>query len=255
MTGTGRTALVTGGARRIGAAITRSLAAAGWRVLLHYNRSQAQARHLAAEITAAGGACALVHADLAQRADVEGLIPRCIGEHGPLDCLVNNASHFAHDEPDSVTWESFEAHIVPNLAAPVFLSRDFARAFGDREDGCIVNMLDQKLVNLNPDFLSYTLAKIALGGLTQVLAMAYAPRIRVCGIAPGITLASGAQGEAAFQRAWRATPLQRSSTPEEIASTVQYLLATPSLTGQMIVLDGGESLAGRARDVVFDDSV
>lgn len=247
-----RTVLITGAARRIGAAVARTLAADGWRVLAHYNRSRGEAETLAAEIKSAGGWCEPVHADLARREDIEALVPRCVAEHGPLDCLVNNASAFVNDTISDVTWASFEAHLVPNLAAPLFLCRDFARAFGDRTGGCIVNMLDQKIENLNPDFLSYTLCKVALSGLTEMLALGFSGRIRVCGIAPGVTLASGAQTEEAFQRAWRATPMGRSSTPGEIANCVRFILATPSLTGQTIILDGGESLRGRPRDVAFD---
>lgn len=247
-----RTVLITGAARRIGATIARTLAADGWRVLAHYNRSRHEAEALAAEIRSTGGWCEPVHADLARREDIEALVPRCVAEHGPLDCLVNNASTFTNDTIGDVTWDSFEAHLIPNLAAPLFLCRDFARAFGDRTGGCIVNMLDQKIENLNPDFLSYTLCKVALSGLTEMLALAFGGRIRVCGIAPGITLPSGTQTEEAFQRAWRATPLGRSSTPEEIAGCVRFILATPSLTGQTIILDGGESLRGRPRDVAFD---
>jgi NAD(P)-dependent dehydrogenase (short-subunit alcohol dehydrogenase family) len=249
---TRRTALITGAGRRIGAAIARGLAADGWKVVVHYHRSAREAKALAAEIAAAGGECALMHADLAKREDIEALVPRCVAEHGPLDCLVNNASSFVNDGIANVTWESFHTNLIPNLAAPLFLSRDFARAFGDREGGCIVNLLDQKVRNLNPDFLSYTLGKVALSGLTEMLAMALGARIRVCGIAPGLTLISGKQTEESFARAWRATPLGRSSTPEEIVSCVRFILATASLTGQTIVLDGGESLRGRARDVAFD---
>ena len=248
-------ALVTGGGRRIGAAIARALAADGWEVVVHYNRSGAEAAALAAEIRAAGGVCGLLQADLSQRGDVEGLLERCIAEFGPLDCLINNASTFNNDTIATVTWDSFQQHLAPNLAAPLLLSRDFAAAFAGREGGCIINLLDQKLANLNPDFLSYTLSKVALAGLTEILAMALSPRIRVCGVAPGLTMISGRQTKASFARAWRDTPLGRSSTPEEIASCVKFILGTPSMTGQTIILDGGESLRGRARDVSFDPAV
>ena len=247
-------ALVTGGGRRIGAAIARALAADGWDLVVHYNRSAADAAALAADIQAAGGTCGLLQADLAARADVEGLIDRCIAQYGPLDCLINNASNFANDTIATVTWDSLQAHLAPNLAAPLLLSRDFAARFAGA-GGCIINLLDQKLANLNPDFLSYTLSKVALSGLTEILAMALSPRIRVNGVAPGLTMISGRQTEASFARAWRDTPLGRSSTPEEIAACVRFILATPSITGQTIILDGGESLRGRARDVSFDPAV
>lgn len=252
MIGHKATVLITGGARRIGAVLARSLAFDGHKVLVHYHRSRDEARELTSEIRASGGLCETVCADLSTREGIEALVPLAIAEHGPLDCLVNNAATFVNDGIDNVTWESFDTHMVPNLAAPLFLSRDFARAFGDRTGGCIINILDQKVANLNPDFLSYTVSKVALHGLTQMLAMAFGERIRVCGVAPGITLISGKQTEESFQRAWRATPLGRSSTPEEIADCVRFILATPSFTGQTIFLDGGESLRGRARDVAFD---
>jgi NAD(P)-dependent dehydrogenase (short-subunit alcohol dehydrogenase family) len=245
-------ALVTGGGRRIGAAIARALAADGWDLVVHYNRSAADAAALAEEIRAAGGICGLVQADLSVREDIEGLIGRCLAEYGPLDCLVNNASTFSNDTIANVTWDSFQAHLVPNLGAPLLLSRDFAASFAGQEGGCIINLLDQKLANLNPDFLSYTLSKVALSGLTEILAMALSPRIRVCGVAPGLTLISGRQTPESFARAWRDTPLGRSSTPEEIASCVRFILATPSMTGQTVILDGGESLRGRPRDISFD---
>lgn len=248
-------ALVTGGGRRIGAAIAQALADGGWDVVIHYNQSATGAEQLAAKIRAAGGTCGLLQADLSKQQDVEGLIDRCIAENGPLDCLVNNASTFANDTIATVTWDSLHAHLAPNLAAPLLLSRDFAASFTGQEGGCIINLLDQKLANLNPDFLSYTLSKVALSGLTEILAMALSPRIRVCGVAPGLTLISGRQTEATFQRAWRDTPLGRSSTPEEIASCVRFILATPSITGQTIILDGGESLRGRARDISYDPAM
>ena len=252
MTDTRGSVLVTGAARRIGAVIARSLASDGYKVLVHYHRSHHEAEALATEIRDGGGLCETVCADLSTREGIETLVPRCVSAYGPLDCLVNNAATFVNDSIENVTWETFDAHVIPNLAAPLFLSRDFARAFGDRTGGCIINILDQKVANLNPDFLSYTISKVALSGLTQMLAMAFGERIRVCGVAPGITLISGKQTEESFERAWRATPLGRSSTPEQIADCVRFILTTPSYTGQTIFLDGGESLRGRARDVAFD---
>jgi NAD(P)-dependent dehydrogenase (short-subunit alcohol dehydrogenase family) len=249
---TARRVLITGAARRIGATIARCLASDGWDVIIHYNTSRGDADALASDIRQAGGRCGLIQADLSERADIESLIPNCIDSYGALDCLINNAATFINDDISSVSWEIFHHQITANLAAPLFLSQQFGRLFGERTGGCIINMLDQKVGNLNPDFLSYTLSKVGLSGLTQVLSMAFKSRIRVCGIAPGVTLISGKQTEEGFQRAWRATPSGRSSTPEEIANCVRFILSTPSLTGQTIVLDGGESVRGRARDVAFD---
>jgi NAD(P)-dependent dehydrogenase (short-subunit alcohol dehydrogenase family) len=247
-----RTVLITGGAKRIGATIARKLAADGWNVIVHYNRSETEAEQLAADIRQSGGICSLVRADLTCRSEVEDLMERCVAFYGSVEILINNASLFYYDDISSVTWESFNEHMSANLIAPVLLCRDFVRLFGDQVDGCIINILDQKLAHLNPDFLSYTISKVGLSGLTSTLAMALAPRIRVCGIAPGIALISGKQTETAFERAWKATPLQRSTTPDEIATCVQFILATRSMTGNTILLDGGESLGGRPRDVAFD---
>jgi NAD(P)-dependent dehydrogenase (short-subunit alcohol dehydrogenase family) len=246
-----RTALVTGAARRIGAAIGRDLAASGWRVVVHYSRSETEARALAADIARSGGSCELVQADLASRTDVEAVFPRALEKVGRIDCLVNNAASFQYDTIDTLSWSSWDAHISANLAAPAFLCRDFARQIPAEGEGVIINLLDQKVGNLNPDFLSYTISKVGLRGLTETLALALAPRIRVCGIAPGVTLISGKQTPESFERAFRATPLGRSSTVEDIVGAVRFILATPSLTGQVLTLDGGESLAGRPRDVAF----
>jgi NAD(P)-dependent dehydrogenase (short-subunit alcohol dehydrogenase family) len=251
----GRNALVTGGSRRIGAAIARMLAADGWRVIVHYNRSAEAAEQLVAEITASGGACQAIQADLSRQDGIEGLIGDCVAAHGRLDCLINNASSFFHDDIRTVTWDSLNDLLKPNLMAPVLLSRDFAAQFDLPEGGCIVNLLDQKIDNLNPDFLSYTLAKVAMGGLTEMMAMALAPRIRVCGVAPGLTMISGKQTEESFQRAWRSAPMGRSSTPEEVAACVRFILSMESMTGETIFVDGGESLRGRPRDVAFDPAL
>ena len=249
------TVLITGAARRVGAAIARGLAADGWNVIVHYHRSAAEAERLAAEIRDAGGVCDTIQADLAARSDVESLMDRCAALHGSVECLINNASTFYYDDVTSVSWESLHDHLASNLIAPVFLCRDFARLHDGRGDGCIINILVQKIANLNPDFLSYTIGKIGLAGLTTTLAMALAGRVRVCGIAPGLALISGNQTDASFQRAWHAPPLRRGATPEEIADCARLILASPSLTGTTMFLDGGESVAGRARDVAFDPSV
>ena len=246
-----RTALVTGAARRIGAAIARGLAADGWRVVVHYSRSEAEAKALAAEIAGSGGSCELVRADLAARAEVEAVFPRALAKVDRIDCLINNAAAFQYDTIETLSWPSWDAHIGTNLAAPAFLSRDFARQVPEQGEGVIINLIDQKVANLNPDFLSYTVSKVGLRGLTETLALALAPRIRVCGIAPGVTLISGKQTPQSFEKAFKATPLGRSSTVEDIVAAVRFILSARSLTGQVLTLDGGESLAGRPRDVAF----
>ncbi len=247
--------LVTGGGRRIGAAIARALAADGWHVVVHYNRSAQDARALAADIGRTGGRCDTVQADLSDRAAVAALIPDCIARFGDLGALINNASSFRYDSLETMDAASWDAHMGPNLEAPVFLAQAFIRAHnggaGAARDACVINMLDHKVTALNPDFFSYTVAKIAQAGATRLLAQA-GGRVRVNGIAPGITLLSGKQTQAGFERAWAAPPLGRSCTPEELADACRYILATPSLNGQIVVLDGGDSLVGRGRDVAFE---
>ena len=244
--------LVTGGAIRLGAAIVRRLAADGWQVVIHCNRSLAEGEVLAAELRGQGHAAAVVQADLADRDAVDGLLPRAAEAFGPPSCLVNNASVFRRDDLRSVNWESWDAHLMPNLAAPLFLAKRFAETLPAEETGCIINLIDQKVANLNPDFLSYTVSKVGLAGLTPILAMALAPRIRVNGVAPGLTLISGKQTQESFERAWHDTALGRGSTAEDIAGAVAFLLASPAITGQTIIVDGGESLQKRPRDVAFD---
>lgn len=242
-----RTALVTGGARRIGAAICRALAADGWRVVIHCNRSRGEAAALAGEIGAAG----VVTADLTDWGAVEGLVPDAVAAAGPLTLLVNNASLFENDALDSMSEGSFARNVAVNLRAPTQLCRAFARQLPDGAEGCIVNLLDNKLFAINADFLSYTLAKVALEGLTRALALKLAPSIRVAGIAPGITLISGRQTQESFEKAWRMTPLGRSSTPDDIVAALRFVVATPSFTGRTVILDGGQSLAGLPRDVAY----
>lgn len=244
--------LITGAARRIGAGIARDLAQKGWRVLAHYHRSEAEAKALAEEIARSGGFCEPLAGDLGSKADIESLVPRALEKVDRIDCLINNAATFHYDAIASLQWASWDAHMTANLAAPAFLSRDFARQVPETGGGVIINLLDQKVHNLNPDFLSYTVSKVGLRGLTEILALGLAPRVRVCGIAPGITLISGKQTQQSFEKAFKAPPLGRSSTVPEIVAAVRFILETPSFTGQILTLDGGESLVGRRRDIAFE---
>jgi NAD(P)-dependent dehydrogenase (short-subunit alcohol dehydrogenase family) len=244
--------LITGAARRIGAAIARDLATRGWHPVIHYNSSANEAQALVAEIRAAGGDCDLIQADLERADDVERMIPECNARIGPIDCLINNASLFLYDHLDTIERQLWDRHLAANLTAPAFLARDFSRQLRDGADGVIINFLDQKIGNLNPDFLSYTISKVGLGGLTQILAMSLAPRIRVAGIAPGVTLISGKQTQASFEKSTSVTPLGRSSAPEDLVRGVNFILDTKSFTGQVLTIDGGESLTRRRRDVAFD---
>ncbi len=238
-----RTAIVTGGARRIGAALCRALAEDGWHLLIHCRNSVAEAEALAAEL----GNAATVSADLAEP-DAADRIMAGLDGLPPLRLLVNNASLFAYDGADDFTLESWEAHLATNLRAPAFLSRAFAaRAEGG---GLIVNLLDSKLAQPNPDFFSYTVSKFGLAGLTELCARAWAGRgIRVCAIAPSVTLVSGAQQN--FDSVHDLNALGRGVRVDEIVAALRFIIATPTLTGQTLTLDGGQHFLGLPRDVQF----
>jgi len=239
---TERVALVTGGAKRIGLAIVLDLARDGWAVAIHHHSAAAEAAALVAEIEQAGGRAVALAGDLAREAESSELVPRAAAALGPLTCLVNNASVFEMDKIDTATRESWDSHIETNLCAPLVLSQSFARQLPEGAEGNIVNLLDQRVWKLTPYFLSYTVAKSGLWTLTQTLALALAPRIRVNGIGPGPTLPSARQTDEQFRQQQLAVPLRHGPTPEEIAATLRFILATPSMTGQMIALDGGEHL-------------
>ena len=238
-----RTAIVTGGAKRIGAELVRALAADGWHVLIHYHDSHAEAEALAAEL----GNAATVRADLVDPAAADTILAAADGLP-PLRLLVNNASVFAHDDVGDFTDASWAAHLDVNLRAPAFLSRAFAARAGR---GLIVNMLDAKLAALNPDFFSYTISKIGLGGLTELCARAFAPGIRVCGIAPSVTMVSGPQSRANFDKVRGMNALGRGVDVSEIVAALRFIVAAPSLTGHTILLDGGQRFLSLPRDVQF----
>ena len=237
-----RTALVTGGARRIGRAITLALAEAGFAVAIHYQQSREAAEETLAEVKRLGGQAALLRASLADEASTARLIPDASAALGPLGVLVNNASTFERDEWDTVTRQSWDAHLEANLRAPFVLTQGFARQLPADATGVVVNMLDQRVWSLTPHFVSYTVSKAALWALTRSLALALAPRIRVNAIGPGPTLPSPRQNQAQFKKQASSVPLGRATSPEEIARAVIALLTLPALTGQMLALDGGQHL-------------
>jgi NAD(P)-dependent dehydrogenase (short-subunit alcohol dehydrogenase family) len=252
-----RVALVTGAARRLGRRIALGLARDGWDVAVHYNRSASEAAETVAAIRALGRRAVAVAARLEHEAEVLALLPAVSAALGPVTCLVNNASRFVHDDAATVDYRSLQAHLLPNLAAPVLLARELhrllpapAEAGPPGPDGVVVNLLDQKLYGYNPDFLSYTLSKAALASATTMLAQALAPRLRVVGVAPGLTLASYLQDDDRFERAHRAhSPLGRASTPEDVAASVLFAVANRSLTGSVILCDGGQHLRPLPRDI------
>ncbi len=237
-----RAALVTGGARRIGRALVLALAEEGFAVALHYRRSREEAESLADAIRKNGGKAIALAADLADEEAVRTLLPRAEAALGPIGCLVNNASYFGEDTALTATRESWEAHLKINLRAPFLLIQDFARRLPAPCGGVIVNLLDERVWNLTPYFLSYTLSKAGLWTLTQTMALALAPRIRVNGIGPGPTLPSPRQGAQEFARQCETMPLKRGTSPAEVAAALKYILSAPAMTGQMIALDGGQHL-------------
>jgi NAD(P)-dependent dehydrogenase (short-subunit alcohol dehydrogenase family) len=235
-------ALVTGAAWRIGRAIALGLARDGWSVAVHYNGSAEAAREVVAEIEAGGGRAVAVHADLTREAAAAELIPEASEALGPLGCLINNASVFEPDDVETADRVSWDRHLEPNLRAPLVLTQAFARALPEAAGGAVINLLDQRVWNPTPYFLSYTLSKSGLWTLTRTLALALAPRIRVNGIGPGPALPSTRQSAEQFERQCATMPLGRGTSPEEIWAAVRFILAAKAMTGQMIALDGGQHL-------------
>jgi NAD(P)-dependent dehydrogenase (short-subunit alcohol dehydrogenase family) len=244
-------ALVTGGGARLGAAMVRRLAADGWAVAIHYHHSAKDADALAREIKAGGGRAVTLGCDLGASDDFADLFDGANAGWGCCSLLVNSASAFEYDDISNITRANLEKLFAVNLHAPVLLARDFAAQLREGAKGLIVNVLDQKVFNLNPDFLSYTMTKSALEAATRLLAQAMAPRIRVCGIAPGLTLRSGEQSEEGFNAAHAKAPLGFGSKPEDIAEALSFLVKVPSITGTTVVVDGGQHLQPRTHDVMF----
>jgi NAD(P)-dependent dehydrogenase (short-subunit alcohol dehydrogenase family) len=245
-------ALVTGAGKRIGRALAMALSADGFFVFVHHHRSAAEARKTVADILAAGGKAKAVRADLASAKQAEALVGKCRARGVRLVCLVNNASLFKLDRAPAATAADFDAHMAINLRAPLLLSQALARQLPAGETGLIVNLLDQKLFNLNPDFLTYTLAKIGLHGLTTLLAQAFAPRLRVAGLAPGLTLRSGNQTDSRFAEQHSQNPMGVGVTTDDLVRALRFIVATPAFTGDTLIVDSGEHLTGRPRDIAFD---
>jgi len=244
-------ALVTGGAKRIGRAIALALARDGWDMAIQYGHSEPEARATAREIEALGRRSFALAGDLADEAAVRALLARCAQSLGPVTCLVNNAAMFEYDSAASFDSELFARTMRVNVAAPLLLAACLHAQLPPDVRGVVINLLDQKLFNPNPDFLSYSLSKAALKEATTLLAQALAPHLRVVGIAPGITMPSGEQSEAGFAAAHTKTPLGRSSTPEDVAQAVVFAARAPAITGTTLLVDGGQHLVPSDRDVMF----
>ena len=240
---------MTGAARRIGAAICRDLASHGFAVAIHANEALDEAEALAADLRQEGANAIAVQANLLNPAETENLISRVVSELGPLGLLVNNASIFREDSADSFDAEAFEQHFAIHVKAPSILSAAFLAQLPGEASGLIVNMIDQRVWALTPRFYSYTLSKSALWTATQTLAQAYGPRVRVNAIGPGPSFKSPRQTDEDFQTQLSALILKQGPAPEEFGQTIRFLFNTPSITGQMVALDGGQHLAWQTPDV------
>ena len=237
------TVLVTGAGRRLGRCIALDFAARGWRVGVHYRDSAQEALELVTEIVRNGGIAAAFGADLARLETIAPLLEVCTEALGAPTCLINNAARFDWDVLDTLDAKTWQATLDVNLRAPVFLTQAFAKALPQQQRGNVINLIDQKVLRLDPEHFSYTIAKSALWIATQTMAQALAPRIRVNAIAPGPVFKSEGQSEASFEREARATLLQQPVDAADVTAAIQFLLKTPSITGQMIALDGGQHLA------------
>ncbi len=243
-----RTVLVTGGTKRLGAIIARRLAADGCRVVIHYGRSGREARALAKDIGAAG----VVKGDLARLKAIDDLFARArVAAGGPIDGLVNNASEFSFDRPPAVSADLLARLYAVGHCAPVLFASALAQQ-DDISDGAVVNLLDQKVANLNPDYFSYTAGKVALAGATMTLAQALGPRIRVNAVAPGLSLPSGDQSDAEFRAVARENLLRRPVDPEAVGGAVSFLMRARGITGQTIFVDCGQRFVKRDSDVMFE---
>ena len=226
-----------------------ALAAAGWQVAVHYRSSAADATKTVADCARLAGAAALFYADLADEAAVRGLLPRVVAHFGRIDAVVNSASTFEHDSAASFGFASLDKHLHSNTGAAILLAQALhAHVSARNASGAVVNLLDQKLWNQNPDFFSYTLSKAALEAAGTMLAMALAPQVRVVGVAPGLTLTSHLLTGEQFEARHKLSPLGRSSTPADVASAVKFALENASITGTTLLVDGGQHLMNFERD-------
>jgi NAD(P)-dependent dehydrogenase (short-subunit alcohol dehydrogenase family) len=253
--------LVTGSAKRLGREIALALAQDGWQVAVHYRDSLEEATKTVADCARLAGASAAFRANLANETAVRELLPKVIAEFGQVDAVVNSASTFEHDTPANFSFAAMEKHMRSNAGAAILLAQALHTHVKARSaqapnqpdarppaTGVVVNLLDQKLWNQNPDFLSYTLSKAALEAANTMLAIALAPQLRVVGVAPGLTLTSSMLTDEEFQARHKLSPLGRSSTPADVAATVKFALQNQSITGTTLLVDGGQHLMRFERD-------
>ena len=244
-----RTVLITGSAKRLGREIALLLARAGWQVAVHYRGSADDAIKTVADCEQLASSAAAFDADLSDEAAVRALLPRVVQHFGQVDAVVNSAAIFEHDSAQSFSFASLEKHMRTNTGAAILLAQALHSHVQQRAgDGVVVNLLDQKLWNQNPDFISYTLSKAALEAANTMLAMALAPQLRVVGVAPGLTLTSHLLTQEKFEALHQLSPLGRSSTPADVAATVKFAIDNQSITGTTLLVDGGQHLMKFERD-------
>lgn len=244
--------LVTGAAKRMGREIALALARAGWRVAVHYRGSARDAINTVAACALLSGSSAEFQADLNNEAATRALVTQVVAHMGQLDAVVNSAALFEHDEVASFSYAALQAHLLANAGAPIVLAQALHAHVAQRAArGVVVNLLDQKLWNPNPDFFSYTLSKAALEAANTLLAMALAPTVRVVGVAPGLTLNNPLLTGEQFQAMHAHSPLGRSSSPEDVAAAVLFALTNQAITGTTLLVDGGQHLMKSARDFAF----
>jgi NAD(P)-dependent dehydrogenase (short-subunit alcohol dehydrogenase family) len=250
--------LITGGAHRLGAQLCETFAQAGWEVWCHYHRSAEAADTLCARVRAAGGRIHAVQADLHDEAQRRRMMAGIVAQSGPLHALVNNASSFEPDAAASIDVDGARSQLEVNLVAPLALSslmvQDQIALTGSDDEGgtlCILHILDQKVFNLNPDYFSYTVTKLALERAVALQAQALAPDVRVCGVAPGLMYVSGPQSVENFERASRVNLMRRPTDPAQVAASCLFLAQNPCITGVTLTVDNGQHLVPLPRDVMF----
>lgn len=248
-----RTVLITGAARRLGREMALELARAGWQIAVHCHNSLAEAEQTARDCHAINGLeHRVLRADLNDESATRALLDQTVALFGQVDAVVNNASLFEHDDVNSFSYDRMLQHLRSNTGAPIVLAQAlYAHASARQAEAgrtVVVNLLDQKLWNPNPDFLSYTLSKAALEAANTLLAQALAPRLRVVGVAPGLTLTSHMLSQDKFEQLHQLSPLGRSSTPQDVATTVRFALDNASITGTTLLVDGGQHLRRFERD-------
>lgn len=246
---TEKRALITGAGKRIGRALAEALGEDGWSVAVHYRSSAGGAEETAAAIEKAGGTAVTVQGDLTEEKDLRALVPAAAAKlGGPLTLLINSASTFEADTAQDHDRQGWDLHFDANLRAPVALSQAFANVLPREQAGLIINVIDQRVWKLNPQFFTYTLSKAGLLTATKTLAQALAPNIRVNAIGPGPTLKSVHQSDEDFEAEQEATLTEEGSRPEEIVRAMRYLIEADSVTGQMIAPDGGQHLMWQTPD-------